>query len=206
MTNQALACALVALSFCAATAEAQFRGGIQGVVTDPAGATVSDATVTLTNNETSVSHTTKSGAGGVYVFSALAPGSYRLSVERDGFAKKTLDDVKVGAEQTRSLTVQLEVGGVTDSVTVTTPSVPLLETQAPTIGTTLTSRDMENLPSFGRDPFQTIRLAAGAFGDGAQVANGGATTQPGAHKTAARGAHSNLFLSKRPPVTAHGAP
>src|SRR5258708_2870725 len=204
MTNQALACALVALSFCAATAEAQFRGGIQGVVTDPAGATVSDATVTLTNNETSVSHTTKSGAGGVYVFSALAPGSYRLSVERDGFAKKTLEDVKVGAEQTRSLTVQLEVGGVTDSVTVTTPSVPLLETQAPTIGTTLTSRDMENLPSFGREPSQTIRLAAGAFGDRAQAANGGTTTMPGSNRPSAGGANSIFFIENGPQVPANG--
>ena len=145
MINRVFACALVALSFCAARAEAQFRGGIQGVVVDPAGATVADATVTLTNNETSVAHTTKTGDGGVYVFSALAPGSYRLLVEREGFAPKTLEDVKVGAEQTRSLTVHLEVGGVTDSVTVTTPSVPLLETQTPTIGTTLTSREMENL-------------------------------------------------------------
>src|SRR5258708_31409538 len=162
MPKPTLACFLVALSFCPVRAEARFRGGIQGAVTDPAGATVSDATVTLTNNETNVSHTTKSGAGGVYVFSALAPGSYKLSVEREGFATKTLEDVKVGAEQTRSLTVQLEVGGVTDSVTVTQPNVPLLETQAPTIGTTLPARDMENLPSFGRDPFQTIRLAAAA--------------------------------------------
>ena len=192
------------LSFCAATAEAQFRGGIQGVVTDPAGATVSDATVTLTNNETNVTHTTATGTGGVYVFSALAPGSYRLSVERDGFAKKTLEDVKVAAEQTRSLIVQLEVGGITDTVTVTQPSVPLLETQAPTIGTTLTSRDMENLPSFGRDPFQTIRLAAGAFGDGAQVANGGTTTMPGSNRPSAGGANSIFFIENGPQVTANG--
>src|SRR5258708_8817596 len=138
MTRRSLACALAMLSFCAATAEAQFRGGIQGVVTDPAGATVSDATVTLTNNETNVTHTTATGTGGVYVFSALAPGSYRLSVERDGFAKKTLEDVKVAAEQTRSLIVQLEVGGITHTVTATQPSLPLPETQPPTTSTPLT--------------------------------------------------------------------
>src|SRR5262249_27429884 len=187
-----------------ASAEAQFRGGIQGVVIDPDGATIADATVSLTNSETGVTRVTKSGAGGVYVFAALAPGSYRLAVGREGFAKKTLEDVKIDAEQTRSLIVTLEIGAISDSVTVTQPSVPLLETQTPTIGTTLTARDVENLPSFGRDPFQTIRLAPGAFGDGAQVSSGGTMTMPGSNRPSAGAANSIFFIENGPQVTANG--
>jgi hypothetical protein len=195
---------LLVVGLCVASLEAQFRGGIQGVVVDPLGAVIPDATVTLTNTETNVTRVTKSGAVGVYVFTALAPGSYKLVVERDGFATKTLERVQIGAEQTRSLTVQLEIGGIADSVTVTQPSVPLLETQAPTIGTTLTSREVENLPSIGRDPFQTIRLAPGAFGDGAQTANGGTTTMPGSNRPSAGPANSIFFIENGPQVAANG--
>src|SRR5713226_2320379 len=109
---------LVTLLLCT-TASAQFLGGIHGTVTDPDGAVVPDATVTRTNHETSVSSTKRTNQSGVFVFSGLAPGSYALSVERDGFSKKTLEDVRVGAEQTQSLTVQLAIGAVTDSVSVT---------------------------------------------------------------------------------------
>src|SRR5262249_17595379 len=161
-----MGCGLL-VSLLAATASAQFRGGIHGTVTDPAGAVVPDATVTLTSNETSISHTTRTGEQGAFVFSGLAPGSHKLSVERAGFSKQTLDDVRVGAEQTQSLTVPLEIGQITDSVAVSAPTVPLLDTQAPTIGATLTTQEVENLPSFGRDPLQLVRLAPGVFGDGA---------------------------------------
>lgn len=162
----------------AVTGYAQFRAGIQGTVTDANGALVPDAAVTLTSNETNISHATKTTESGVFTVTGLAPGAYKVSVEKAGFTKKILNDVRVEAEQMRSRNVQLEVGLVTESVTVSEASVPLIDTEAASIGGTLTSRDVENLPSFGRDPFQLIRLAPGVFGDGAQSFGGGTTTMP----------------------------
>src|ERR1700737_1007544 len=105
----------------------------------------------------------------------------------------------------RSLNVQLEVGLVTDSVTVSGSSVPLIDTQAPTIAGTLTSRDVENLPSMGRDPFQLIRPAPGGFGDGAQSTNtNGTTTMPGSNRPSAGPANSIFFIENGPQITANG--
>src|SRR5260370_42598460 len=131
-----------------ATAHAQFRAGIQGTVVDANGALVPEAAVTLTSNETNISRATKTSGSGVFTLSGLAPGAYTVAVEAAGFTKKILNDVRVDAEQMRSLNVQLEVGLVTESVTVSESSVPLIDTQAATIGGTLTARDVENLPSF----------------------------------------------------------
>src|SRR6202022_5158558 len=107
---------LLSLLLCVA-AYAQYRAGIQGVVTDASGALVPDAAITLTSNETNISHTTTTGERGVFTVSGLAPGGYTVSVEKVGFTKKILSDIRVDAEQMRSLNVQLEVGLVTDSVT-----------------------------------------------------------------------------------------
>src|ERR1035437_5484156 len=145
----------------AVTAHAQYRAGIQGAVTDPHGALVPDATITLTSSETNVSHTAKSSDGGVYTFPGLSPGSYKLSVEKTGFSKKILEDVRVSAEQMRSLTVQLDVGQVTESVTVNESSVPLIDTQSAIVGGTLTSKEVANLPSMARDPLTFIRRSEG---------------------------------------------
>ena len=109
---------LMCLIVTAITAHAQYRAGIQGVVTDPNGAVVPGAAVTLISNETNFRFSTKTSEGGVYVFSALAPGAYLVTVEKQGFSKKILNQVRVDAEETRSLNVQLEVGQVTESVTV----------------------------------------------------------------------------------------
>jgi hypothetical protein len=203
LSRNAGVCGLFVLLF-ATAASAQFRGGIQGTVTDPAGAVVPGATVTLTSNETSISHTTNTSQGGLFVFSGLAPGSYKLAVELEGFSKKTLEDVYVGAEQTQSLTVQLEIGQVIDAVSVSAPTVPLLDTQAPTIGSTLTTREVENLPSLGRDPLQLIRLTPGVFGDGAQASSGGTTQMPGSNRPSAGEVNSIFFLENAPQVTANG--
>src|SRR4051812_27357822 len=79
----------------AVTAFAQYRAGIQGVISDPNGSVIPDATVTLVSNETNFSFTAKSGETGVYTFLALAPGSYKITVEKAGFSKKTLSSLRV---------------------------------------------------------------------------------------------------------------
>src|SRR5260370_33069493 len=167
-------CLVFTVSLCS-TAHADFRAGIQGAVIDTNGALIPDATVTITSNETNISRSTNTSGSGVFTLAGLAPGAYTVAVEAAGFTKKILNNVRVDAEQMRSLNVQLEVGLVTESVTVSESSVPLIDTQAATIGGTLTARDVKNLPSVGRGPFHLMRLTSGVFGDETHVTSGGAT-------------------------------
>src|SRR5215471_8859767 len=127
-TRVALCLALLAF-----TAMAQYRGGIQGVVTDPTGGWVPDATITLTSKETSIKRSTKTNETGGYALPGLPPGTYSLSVEKAGFTKKVLDEVVITGDQSQSLNVGLAVGQVTESVNVTEASVPLLNTESAVI-------------------------------------------------------------------------
>jgi len=158
---------------------AQYRAGIQGSVLDPQGNTISGATVTLTNKETSRTQTVTTDANGVFNFLSLAPGRYSLSAKATGFKQQTLADVTVAAEQIQSVNISLEIGDVNQTVTVNANSTPLLDTETGQISGTLTSTEVQNLPSLGRDPFQLLRLAPGVFGDAAHSNNGGSQNTPG---------------------------
>src|SRR5258708_35830743 len=104
----------------------------------------------------------------------------------------------------QALNVEHAVGEVTQSVTVRESTVPLIDTETATIGGTLTAKEVENLPSFGRDPFKLLRLAPGGFGDGAPSGSGGTTQMPGVNRPGARGADSIFFNQNGPPIIAHG--
>jgi hypothetical protein len=170
-----LAC--LALVIC--SAHGQYRASIQGVVTDPQGELVSGATVTLTNHETGQVLTTTTSDSGVYNFSGLPPSQYTLTVEKSGFKKKVVDNVGVIAEQANAFNVQLDVGQIAETVTVNGDSTPLIDTETSNLSGTVNADQIQKLPSFGRDPFQLLQLAPGAFGDGAQAAGGGTNNLPG---------------------------
>ncbi len=89
---------------------AQYHGGFQGVVTDPSGAVIPDATITATNKATGFSQTATSSGSGAYTLSALAGGTYTVTVEKTGFAKKVLESVELQSEKVQSLNLSLEVG------------------------------------------------------------------------------------------------
>src|SRR2546422_1205488 len=148
-----LACA----AFFAAAAHAQYRASIQGVVTDPQGAVVSGATVTLKNLETNQTLTTTTNENGIYNFNALPPSQYSLTVEKTGFRKKALQGVGVIAEQANALNIQLDIGEVTQTVEVSGDSTPLIDTETANVSGTVTSDQIQHMPSFGRDVFQLIQ-------------------------------------------------
>src|SRR5467141_585316 len=170
-----LACAV----FFAAAAHAQYRASIQGVVTDPQGAVVSGATVTLKNLETNQTVIAETNDNGIYNFNSLSPSRYSITVEKAGFKQKILDNVGVIAEQANALNIRLEVGQVTESVTVNADHQPLIDTETGTISGTLNRNELDNLPSICRDPFQLLRLAPSVFGDGANGGGGGGVQLPG---------------------------
>jgi hypothetical protein len=196
--------ALLCIALLGGVAIAQYRAGLQGVVTDSTGGAVPDAVVTLTSKETNIKRTTKSNETGGFAIPALPPGTYSFSVEKAGFTKTVIDQVVVTGDQTQSLNVALAVGQVTESVNVTEASVPLLNTESAVIAGTITTREVENLPSFGRDPLQLARLAPGVFGDGA-IANGGGTTSlPGTNRPNGGAVNSIFFIENGPQVIANG--
>src|SRR6266404_4025395 len=120
---------LACISLFVFSAHAQYRASIQGVVTDPAGAAVGGATVTLTNEETNQLLTTTTNDEGVYNFNSLPPSHFTLTVEKTGFKKKVVQGVGVISEQANSVSITLEVGQAAETVTVSGDSVPLIDTE-----------------------------------------------------------------------------
>jgi Carboxypeptidase regulatory-like domain/TonB dependent receptor len=158
---------------------AQYRAGIQGVVEDPTGAGIPAAALTLTNKDTGLVQTTTSDASGTYNFLSLPPGNYSIDAEATGFSKKTLANVTLAAEQTQAINIQLALGQVQQTVTVTAPVTPAIDTETGQIGTTITSSEIQNLPNVGRDPYKLLGLALGTLGNSGLGSGGGAQLTPG---------------------------
>ena len=188
-------CLFVILGF-ALPARAQYRAGIQGSVLDAQGAGVDGATVTLTNLETNHTAQTTTASGGVFNFLSLPPGNYTITVEKTGFKKKLLDNVVVEGEQVQALTATLEIGDVTASVTVNASEAAAIDTETGQLSGTLSANEVQNLPSFGRDPFQLLRLAPGVFGDGAHNNGGNAQNIPGSAGPGGSSATSSIFQTE----------
>ena len=166
------------LSLSSLLAHAQFRASLRGTVTDQQGAAVSGATVTLTNTATNQKFVSASDANGIYQFNALGPAPYSLTAEHAGFKKKALDNVQIIPEQLNSLDLQLEIGEVQQTVTVS-GITQTLDTETATVSGTVTSNQIQHMPSFNRDVFQLAQLAPGTFGDASQQSGGGSFELPG---------------------------
>src|SRR5712672_2627353 len=169
---------LSSLFFLTLTAHAQYRASLRGTVTDPQGNVVVGATVTLTNTDTGSTLTSTSDDNGIYQFNALPPAPFRLTVEQPGFKKKVLEHVQIIPEQPNSLDLPLEVGDVQQTVTVS-ETTQALDTETANVSGTITSAQIQHMPSFGRDVFQLIQLAPGVFGNGAQGGGGNGVNLPG---------------------------
>src|SRR5258707_3722322 len=198
---------VVLLALCTVSAYAQYRASIQGVVTDPQGAVISGATITLKNLETNQTLTATTDENGIYNFNALPPSKYSLTAEVPGFKKKVLENVGFIAEQANALNIQLEVGQVTESITVSGDSTPLMDTETASVTGTVSCNEIQHMTSFGRDVFQLLQLAPGVFGDGAQGSGGGREQIPPTQNPRATGGHNGIFSYRnRPEALATGRP
>lgn len=179
-------------------AHAQFRASIRGTVTDPQGREVAGATVTLENTGTNQKLVSTSDANGIYQFNALAAAPYRLTVEAPGFQTKVLEHVEIIPEQPNTVDVQMEVGQVQQTVTVS-GTTEALDTDTATLSGTITSNQIQHMPSFGRDVFQLVQLAPGMTGDGAQGGGGGGVSLPGTQGPGATGGNTGIFATENGP-------
>jgi hypothetical protein len=128
-----------------------FQGGIRGSLKD-AGGVVPGVEVTLTNEQTNVKRSTVTNERGEYVFANVDPGNYRVTAALQGY--KTVDraGIRVGTQQFLTLDLTMEVGAITESVTVT-GQAPLIETGNASQGTVLDSAALQTLPAPGRNAF-----------------------------------------------------
>lgn len=138
----------------------QFRSSISGVVTDPTGATVPAASVTGTQIETGTQYHSVSTADGRYSLLQLLAGTYRIDVEAPGFKKFVRQPITVEADQQVGINITLQVGAVSETVTVNA-SGPLLNTENASQGQVINMRDVENLPLNGRSPIMFTQLSPG---------------------------------------------
>jgi outer membrane receptor protein involved in Fe transport len=183
-------------------ANAQFRAGVQGVVTDNSGSVIPGATVTLTNKETNQSQQTESSEGGFYRFTGLAPGLYSISAEKQDFKKGVVNDVKVDAEVTNGVDVTLEAGVISETVTVTDDGAQL-PTEDANVRKTITTAEILRLPQAGRDPYELARLTPGVFGAGARGSGGASVGLP--NTTGPGGSNSSIFQTENQvPISANG--
>lgn len=169
---------ILALSLFPVAARAQFRASLRGVVTDPQGAVVPGATVTLTDTATNNTMKTQTDSGGIYTFNGLPPDTFRLTVARAGFKTNVLEKVQIIPEQLNALNVKLELGQVAQSVTVS-GTTQALDTDTATLSATISSNQIQHLPSFNRDVFQLAELTPGVTGDASQGSGGGTYNLPG---------------------------
>ncbi len=192
---------LLAVTF---TASAQYRAGIQGTVLDSQGAAVGGAKVTVVAKDTGLVQETTTDASGVYFVGRLAPGPYSVTIEKAGFKKFVLDNVPISGDQVNPVNATMDVGAVTESVTVNGSELPTIDTESGMISGTVTSDEIQKLPSFGRDVFQLTQLAPGAFGDSAQQSGGGSFQLPGTNSSAS-GATDGIFKTENAPqIIANG--
>ena len=128
----AIALALLGTLLCFHSARAQTTfGSITGVVTDPSGAAVPDAQISVTNEQTGFTRRQSTGAGGVFTVPDLIPGSYKVRIEKNGFNAQEKPDVPLDANHVVTVDVQLTVGSTNTQVEVQ-GTVPVINTETAT--------------------------------------------------------------------------
>src|SRR6266849_7513349 len=133
-------------------------GSVAGSVSDPTGAAIADAQVSLSNTETTEKRVQPSGADGLYSFVNLQPGRYRIDVEKTGFKRTTRLDVIVEVGQAVRIELTMQVGDVSQTVEVT-GETPQLQSETSSLGQVVEERKANELPLNGRNVFNLVALA-----------------------------------------------
>ena len=144
----------------------QFRGALFGTVSDPAGALVPEARVTLTGIATNSTLATRTNGDGFYVIDYIPPGRYHLRVDASGFQPLTLEAIDVSIGDHLTLNLRLDIRPFESSVTVAGDATPALQTGSASLGQVVDRRRLEELPLADGNPFILARVAPGvAFTD-----------------------------------------
>jgi hypothetical protein len=149
-----------ALLGCSGAAWGQTNGEIRGIVNDPSGATVPNATITATLTGNASARTVTSDKDGAFTIPELEVGSYDVSAEATGFKKFVAKDVVVTIGHVNFVTVTLQVGGAADTVTVEANAVQV-ETTSSQLGAVMTETAIVDLPMNTRNAYSLLQLQPG---------------------------------------------
>jgi len=149
-----------ALSGISVFAQVGSTGSIAGTVVDPKGAVVAGATVVVKNIATNQESTTETSGEGTFNVPTLVAGVYTATITATGFKQAVVTDIKVDVGKPSSINVGLEIGAANETVTIVGGG-ELLQTQTATIGTTLTGRQITDLPTASRDALDLVLTMPG---------------------------------------------
>jgi hypothetical protein len=172
MSSKRVALLLAAL-FCvlALTPSALFSqgantGSVAGTVTDPQGAAVVGATVTVTDTATNIPRNSVTNDNGRYIFVDVPPGKYNVTVSKTGFRNSKLVDQIVNVGLALTLNITMEIGSVAETVEVTATAGAELQTLNATVGNTIGGETLANLPTIQRDAATFVTLQPGVSPNG----------------------------------------
>ena len=148
----------------------QYRATLTGIVTDAQGAVVPGAKIQAIHAETSAKFNAEASAEGNYTMPFLTPGMYVVTVETPGFKKYVQENVTLNANQHVTLDIRLEVGSISDSVTVSADATMLTTTSA-SMGQPITTKSVESVPMSGRAALALTVLSFGVTNSGAPTSN-----------------------------------
>jgi hypothetical protein len=170
-----------------------FRGTILGTVTDPQGAVVAGAKVTVHNINTGLDRTTQTSADGSYSIPELPIGTYTVMATQSGFQTAVISNVAVNVAAEKRVDFVFRAGQVSETVEVSGEALPQVETTSDTLGGVLTQETVKDLPINGRDYTKLIYLNPGVAGSPDQI-----TDSPGSFgefsMNGARGRSNNFLL------------
>src|SRR5262249_5063788 len=135
-------------------------GTFLGTVSDPTGALVPGASVTLTHKATGLERTIVTDEKGEYFGPSLPPGVYSITAELPGFKKVSLQNIQLGVDQKIRMDLILQIGQLTESVTIES-AAPLVQTETSDLSATVSETQIKNLPLNGRNFVQLTRILPG---------------------------------------------
>ena len=161
LVRNLLICLLLVSLQCVVSRGQTPTGTIQGVVTDKTGAAIQGASITIVRTSTNEERKAATDAAGRYTFVFVEPGTYNVSVNANGFKGEKENGVLVQVTETRPVNFTLEVGAVTQNVEVSAQDQQSLDTQTSSLGQTIQTDTMLQLPDQGRNPFDFAFLVPG---------------------------------------------
>ena len=180
MNSSRLTLVAAALLLTGGLARAQeISAGITGRVVDASGGSIGNASVIMKDLDRGTDWPTKTNSDGIYTFPRIPVGTYSLTIEAQGFKKHTNPSILLEVNQRARIDVQMEVGAMTDSVSVTSEAAAL-QTETTQVGAVIASQTIENTPLISRNPIALTLLAPGVttpdpagFNNGVRTAGGG---------------------------------
>lgn len=190
-----LAISILAVSLAPAQ---EITGSITGTVSDNTGAVVPEANIVAVNLDTAAEARATTDASGNFLLPVLRAGRYRVTVERTGFQRHLIEDVRVNTSERARVDVTLNVGAVSETVSVTA-SAPLLQSEQATIGHVVEGRTITSIPLATRNFTQILGTSAGVVGAIMNADNRGTGSDSVSVNGARRG--SNNLLVDGVPTT-----